>query len=148
MNGPVRDECGASGTAPRRGVIGIVARNDRLLIIRRSAHVIAPLALCFPGGGIEGDETEEEALVREFREELGVVPRPIEKLEQSQTAWNVDLAWWRADLPADCRFRPDPREVAEVLWLTVEELAGAPDFLEANRGFLERWGKRLVEPPK
>ena len=34
----------------------------------------------FPGGGIEGNETEEECVVREAFEEFGLTVQPIKKL--------------------------------------------------------------------
>ena len=37
----------------RRGVVGVVVRDGRMLVISRSRSVVAPLVYCFPGGGIE-----------------------------------------------------------------------------------------------
>ena len=42
----------------RRGVVGVIFREDRLLVIRRSLTVVAPGLLCLPGGGIE--EVQEQ----------------------------------------------------------------------------------------
>jgi hypothetical protein len=50
----------------RRGVIAVVTRGDRFLVIRRSATVAAPRKFCFPGGGIEGTESEPEAKSNRF----------------------------------------------------------------------------------
>ena len=128
----------------RRGVIAVITREQRLLVIRRSQHVIAPLQLCFPGGGIEPNETEPAALVRELQEELGVSVRPIRRLDESRTPWNIDLAWWRAELLEPFHIVPDPAEVAEVHWLTLEQLDAAPDLLDSNRALIQRWGRRLL----
>ena len=54
----------------RRGAVAVCLRDGRMLVIRRSRSVVAPLTYCFPGGGIEGDETEQQTLLREFREEI------------------------------------------------------------------------------
>ena len=91
---PIPDDPG------RRGVVGVVVRDGRMLVIRRSRSVVAPLVYCFPGGGIEAGESEEEALVREFREEVGVAVRPVRRLWQCVTAWKVDLAWWLVEMAA------------------------------------------------
>jgi 8-oxo-dGTP diphosphatase len=120
----------------RRGVVGVVVRNGRMLVIRRSRSVVAPLVYCFPGGGIEAGESEEEALVREFLEELGVTIRPLRRLWQCTTAWKVDLAWWLVELPHDAIPTPNPLEVESIHWHTPEEMAGLPDLLESNREFL------------
>ena len=77
--------------APRRGVIAVIVRDERFLVIRRSQHVVAPRAFCFPGGAIEGLESEPQALVRELREELGVDVTPRERLWASVTPWRVAI---------------------------------------------------------
>jgi 8-oxo-dGTP diphosphatase len=121
----------------RRGVVGVVVRDGRMLVIRRSRSVVAPLVYCFPGGGIEGDESEEEALVREFLEELGVAVQPVRRLWQCVTAWKVELAWWLAEMAPGATPTPNPREVESIHWYTPKEMARLPDLLESNRAFLE-----------
>jgi 8-oxo-dGTP diphosphatase len=121
----------------RRGVVGIAVRGGRMLVIRRSRSVVAPLVYCFPGGGIELGESEEEALVREYFEELGVTIRPLRRLWQCVTAWKVDLAWWLVELAPDATPMPNPQEVESIHWHTPEEMAGLPDLLDSNREFLE-----------
>jgi 8-oxo-dGTP diphosphatase len=121
----------------RRGVIAVVTRGDQFLVIRRSAMVLAPREFCFPGGGIEGDETEAEALVRELREELGVEIRPLCRVWQNITRWNVDLAWWRGEIRADVELIANPAEVESIHWLTVQEMLELKDLLESNRHFLQ-----------
>ena len=121
----------------RRGAVVIVVRTGRLLVIRRSRSVVAPLTYCFPGGGIDRDESEEEALVREFREELGIPVRPVRRLWRCVTAWKVQLAWWLGELESGAVPVPNPAEVESIHWLTPAEMACLPDLLESNREFLE-----------
>jgi 8-oxo-dGTP diphosphatase len=121
----------------RRGVVGVVVRDGRMLAIRRSRSVVAPLVYCFPGGGIDGVESEEEALVREFREEIDVAVRPVRRLWHCVTAWKVDLAWWLAEMEPEATPTPNPSEVESIHWFTPEEMAALPDLLESNREFLE-----------
>jgi 8-oxo-dGTP diphosphatase len=120
----------------RHGVVAVVVRENRLLVIRRSVQVTAPRAYCFPGGGIEPGETEEQALVREMDEELGTALQPVRCLWRSRTARNVQLAWWLAELPDETVFRPEPAEVESFHWLTSEEMLALPDLLESNREFM------------
>jgi len=148
------DRSGDPGSFDRHGVIGIVTSGQLLLVIRRAQCVIAPGKLCFPGGGIESGESEPDALIREFREELDVSIRPIEKIHESVTPWNVHLVWWTADLSdadsggnrPDIAFRPNPDEVEEIHWMTLDELIDSPDLLESNLSFLlaVREGRILV----
>ena len=120
----------------REGVVAVVPDGARLLVIRRSKHVIAPGAICFPGGGIEPGETEPEALIREMQEELGVAIEPIRGLWRNITPWRVSLSWWLGRLPPDASLRPNPAEVESVHWLTPGELLELPDLLAGNREFI------------
>ena len=121
----------------RRGAVAIVMRQGRMLVIRRARTVVAPLVYCFPGGGIEGDESEQQALVREFREEVGITLRPVRRLWECVTAWKVHLAWWLGEVEPGAVPAANPREVDSIHWLTPEEMAQLPDLLESNRHFLD-----------
>ena len=120
----------------RRGAVAVVLRGERFLVIRRSANVVAPGAMCFPGGGIEGQESETEALVREFREELGAAIRPVRCVWRSTTRWHVELAWWLVELDADTELYPNPAEVESVHWLTGPAMLEHAALLDSNRAFL------------
>ena len=91
-----------------------------------------------PGGYVEMDETLEQAVVREFREETGLQVQPLGLLailqspgqenNHSWCIWGVRLAGPLADLA------PDPVEVQQVRFFAPEEL----DSLE-NVGHWSRW---------
>ncbi len=129
-----------SAMAPvvRRGVAAVVMRDDRFLVIRRSAHVLAAGLFCFPGGGIEPGESEPQALVREFQEELGVPLRPCRRIWRCQTRWQIDLAWWLAELSTRAVLVPDPAEVESIHWLTTNDLSTMDNLLDSNHDFLRR----------
>jgi 8-oxo-dGTP diphosphatase len=136
-------------TPGRRGAVAIVVREGRMLVIRRSRHVIAPLAYCFPGGGIEEGETEEAAVVREVHEEVGVQIHVLRRLWECVTPWKVHLAWWLADMDHAHAMEINPREVESIHWFTPREMAALPDLLESNREFLDLIEKgeiRLTHP--
>jgi len=126
----------------RHGVIAVCTREDKLLVIRRSRFVIAPGTLCFPGGGIEPDETPEQALVREFREELGETIIPVRQIWESTTPWRVHLRWWTVRLPEPFTLTPNPQEVESATWLTFAELRKHPDLLSSNLPFLDLFAGR------
>ncbi len=121
----------------RRGVVAIIARGERLLVIRRSGSVVAPGTFCFPGGGIEGNESEQEALVRELREELAVSVRPLRRIWRSVTPWKVRLGWWLVEIEGEENPLANPAEVESVHWYTAAEMARLDDLLPSNRQFLE-----------
>lgn len=120
----------------RRGAVAVISRGQQLLVIRRSLHVSAPGAYCFPGGGIEPGETEQQALIRELREELDVEVAPVERLWHCVTRWSVALAWWRAELVQGTP-RPNPAEVASCHWLTPDQMRELPGLLSSNSEFLD-----------
>lgn len=123
----------------RRGVVAVILRGDRFLVIRRSQEVTAPGKLCFPGGGIEPGETEPETLQREMLEELAIEVAPVRRLWRSVTPWGTKLAWWLADLPDAMQPDPDPSEVSEVFWMTRLELQAAEDLLPSVPQFVRAW---------
>ncbi|MBN2475710.1 MAG: NUDIX domain-containing protein [Pirellulales bacterium] len=121
----------------RRGAVAIVVRDGRMLVIRRARTVVAPLTYCFPGGGIEADESEEAALIREFREEIGVTVRPLRRIWRCVTAWKVQLSWWLADLATDAVPVANPAEVESIHWCAPAEMLRLSALLPSNREFLE-----------
>jgi len=135
---PVRptDTSGSAVAGPiRRGAVAVITQGDRLLVIRRSQRVSAPGAYCFPGGGIESGEDEQQAVIRELREELCADVRPYRRMWECVTPWGVHLAWWRCELLAETLVACEA-EVASFHWFSPVELAELPGLLESNHGFL------------
>lgn len=127
-----------SDAGPIQGVVVVVQQADRFLLIRRSAHVIVPHAWCFVGGAIEAGESQPDAVIREFREEMGGVVRPIRKLwEWDRADGALRLHWWQAALEPG-PLTPNPREVAAFRWCTRLEILTLPQLLDSNRQFLEQ----------
>lgn len=132
-------------TRRKRGVVGVIFRHEKLLIIRRSLTVTAPGMLCLPGGGIETGETEADALVREMQEELAIDVTPRRLCWRSVTPWGTNLAWWLAELEPEVCPVPNPEEVAEVHWMTRDEICTAKEMLPSLPAFMEAWrGGRVV----
>lgn len=124
--------------AQRRGVIALMERDGKYLVITRSQTIIAPGAVCFPGGGIEDGETPEEALKRECREELGVSVHSLRFFTQSVTPWNVHLRWYFAALDGDAVITANPAEVAAVQWMPLDEIRQCGNVLESNLPIIDQ----------
>ncbi len=81
------------GTVTRRpSVRGIIVQDGRLVMV----HSLKYDYYKFPGGGIEQDETHEQALIREVREETGlnVLPgsiRPFGAVRRIQKGYYEDI---------------------------------------------------------
>ncbi|MDR7071575.1 NUDIX hydrolase [Fictibacillus barbaricus] len=58
---------------------GVVIQNNQLLMVKQRVKR-GDTVWNFPGGGVEKDETFEEACIREVREETGYAERIIELL--------------------------------------------------------------------
>lgn len=120
----------------KRGVVAVIVREERFLIIRRSLTVTAPGKLCLPGGGIEEGESEEQALVREMQEELAIDVQPVRLCWRSVTPWGTNLAWWLAHLEPHVDPVPNPDEVAEVHWMDADQVCTAADILGSLPAFV------------
>ena len=123
----------------RQGVVAVIIQGERFLVIRRSQHVRAPGMHCFPGGAIEAGESEPDALRRELQEELALAARPLRRIWQSVTPWNVELAWWLAEIEPTSAPQPNPLEVETFHWLTAAEIRALPQLLASNLEFLDVW---------
>lgn len=119
------------------GVIVACQREDqRWLLIRRSKTVVAPLQVCFPGGGIDGNEAQVDAVMREMREELDAKVTPLTCVWHCIYAERAVTLWgWRATLHS-LQLTANPREVAEILWLTAAEIIRDPDLLPRTIDFM------------
>jgi len=127
----------AQPEAPMEGVVVACQQTDgRWLLIRRSATVRVPLRVCFPGGWIDAGESQAEAVVREMHEELNAEVVPVRCVWRHVFGEPPRVLWgWLAELKSRT-VTPNPAEVHEILWLTVDEAVQHPDVLPYTDAFL------------
>jgi len=100
----------------------LVFRDGKLLITQRPADAHLGGLWEFPGGKREPDETFEECLVRELREELGIevaVGELVESLTHDYPEKTVHLRFYR------CRWKqrePQPLGCPAFKWVHATEL--------------------------
>lgn len=114
--------------------VGILMRADGIFIQKRPPSGLMAGLWEFPGGKVAAGETPREALVREFREELGVEIcglRKITRIKHSYTSFRVALHAFTCTL-RDETAQPEIRAAVEGRWVTRRELEEYA-FPAANR---------------
>lgn len=66
----------------RPAVFGLAERDGRLACVRVDRGEGAPY-YDLPGGALDGEESEQQALVREFAEETGLIVEPVDRLTEA-----------------------------------------------------------------
>ena len=109
----------------------------RLLVGQRPGCKDYPGKWEFPGGKLEPGESVYTALVREFREELGLEitrAEPAFVVRHHYPDRSVELNVWRV---IDFLGKATGLEDQVVCWVAPRELAGL-DFLDGNQTLVER----------
>jgi len=115
---------------------GLVFRSGKLLITQRHQDAHLGGLWEFPGGKREPNETFEQCLVRELREELGIeveVGELVESLTHAYPEKTVTLKFFR------CRLKQgEPRAIdcLDLRWVSVGELRNY-EFPAADARLLE-----------
>jgi|SRR5471032_1071389 8-oxo-dGTP diphosphatase len=123
-------------------VNGLLLADGKVLLARRSpARKAYPGLWSFPGGHVEVGENLQEALVREMREELGIVPIVFEALDliADPNAAATDPATYHMFGITRWQGKPIIRdnEHSELGWFQPEVAAGLLDLaLEEYRPLL------------
>ena len=116
---------------------GLIFRSGRLLITQRHADDHLGGLWEFPGGKCEPDETFEQCLTRELREELGIEVSVGELFESVTHAYGDKTVHLRFFLCQLSRGEPQPLDCAAVKWVNREGLA-AHAFPAADAQLLHR----------
>ncbi len=115
---------GDADHAPRmiRVSAGLVFQGGRLLITQRPLGKHLGGLWEFPGGKLEPDESFEDCLVRELREELGIevqVGAMLAAVEHAYPEKQVHIQFYRCCLVSGT---PKPIECADLEWVGAHEL--------------------------
>ena len=117
------------------GVVAVVIDDARFLLIRRGPSVRDAGYWGPVTGTVEPGETQNDAVIREVREEVGLEVRPVRKVWEC-VSWNGthDLHWWLA-VRVGGHLVPEPREVSEARWCDAGEYAGITKTFPTDRVF-------------
>jgi 8-oxo-dGTP diphosphatase len=122
-------------------VVGAMLEKEggRYLITQRPPTSSLPLLWEFPGGRVEPGESDEEALARELREEMGIEVEIAEEAMHTHheyPAYEIDFRVFR------CRLRSLESEIRHLRvhdhrWVTLEEMSRY-QFPDADARTLEK----------
>lgn len=117
-------------------VVGILWRDQQLLVCERPLGKPYAGFWEFPGGKIESNETSLSALKRELEEELGIVVKSAELIIQHQHTYpdkHVILDIWKI---TDFIGEPKSLEQQQLKWATPQALRQL-NLLEGNWAILD-----------
>lgn len=103
----------------------VLNENGKILIQRRSKNVLKPLMLDpSVGGHVDEGETYLDAAEREMLEELGLNHHiyPLTEISEPYLHNGFFSAMYKVVIPDNLEINFDTEEVAEILWLTPEEV--------------------------
>lgn len=120
----------------------VIEHNGMVLAAQRSKDFSFPLKWEFPGGKQEYNETDEETLYREIKEELDVEIEILDKLPETPK----DQGWREIILvPFVCRLKSEKITLTEheqIQWLDPSELSDL-DWTEADLDVIENYKSYL-----
>ncbi len=110
-----------------RLVAAVIEREGRYLITQRRPQAVLPGLWEFPGGKVESGESDEQALMRELQERVGVdvvVKNRMAQRTHRYEGYSVDLTLYQAQiLPGQ---EPRPLRVADFRWAASEDFEKYP----------------------
>ena len=109
-------------------IYGVLRDGDKVLLTR--SRFKDRTFVNFPGGGVDIEEAPGEALLREFREETGLVIKPVRTLYSSESSHlstqapiQIVSAYWLVErVGGDLTLCGNGDDVLELFWRSLAEL--------------------------
>jgi 8-oxo-dGTP pyrophosphatase MutT (NUDIX family) len=129
----------------KNAVAVVVKKGDKFLLIKRAKRGMAEDYWCPVTGAVERGESQKQAVVREAKEEMGIVVKPIRKVWECPTDdQQYILHWWFVKLISeDIKVNPD--EVKKYRWVNCDQMQNIRKMFKADRQFFKEIDKKLNE---
>lgn len=125
-----------------------------IVLVTRGNTALLGRSTRFPGrmystlaGFVEAGETLEEAVSRELREEASIEVKDIRYFGSQPWPFPDSLMIGFTAEWASGEARPDPAELADVGWFTVDSLPPVPPRLSIARALIDDWVRRMGGDP-
>ena len=116
---------------------------NKILLIRRAAHLTNGGKWAIPGGFLDRDETCKQAVSRELKEETGLNGKNVKlfKITDDPNRKNEDrqnIAFIYT-MEAEGEINFDPEEVSEAKWFDIKNLPPEKDFAFDHFGIIQEY---------
>ena len=104
-------------------VLALIEKSGKLLLIRRKVKLLK-LEWAFPGGVTHEGETDEEAVIREAKEEVDIDVKPVKKLlERKHPDTFVQVVYFHCKPKgSESPKIKEAYEISEVAWVPEKEV--------------------------
>ena len=117
-----------------QSVTGVVFKNNKVLLARHT-YGDGKGMLIVPGGYVECGETPQAALVREYKEETGILVKPCDIIAVRFNMHDWYIAFRAEYLSGDASSDHDEND--EVIWLDVEEALTREDVPDLTKKLIQ-----------
>lgn len=125
-------------------VVAVITKGDKVLLIERAPGVRGGGYWAPVSGEVEPGESQEAAVVREAKEEVGLTVRPLRKVwENISSRKTFILHWWLAEYVGG-ELVLEKKEVSDARWLTADEICRLDSTFEGDREFYRKVFPSLV----
>ena len=113
-------------------VCGVLLHEGKVFIQRRNEKDVWGGLWEFPGGCVEPGETPEQAVAREWMEEVGfkvALVRPLDVIRHNYTTYRITLRCYQLRLEGKPKGCPVPEELAEATacqWIAPQDIEAFP----------------------
>ena len=126
-------------------ICALIQRDGKILMIKRAKEDRGAGFWTPVTGSVEAGESILDAVKREVREEVRLEIAPVKEIWQCPTMNNEFLLYWWLVSWVSGNVVPEPSEVEEFRWLSIEEILQLTPLFEDTVYFFEKiWSQNDI----